>query len=331
MIKRLLRITILLFIVSVVFYFNGGLTKLLRSPTVQAFGDLIVDFHVPVGTPVFSLNDMEPGDVETRPIDVTNAGTSDQLVAVRAEKAGGAETDPKIESILEIKINDGSTTIYGPKTLSELLEESLQPNGVVLNTLGSGEHKTYNFQVKFPEAATNEFQAKSLTATLTFGTIYSSIIVINEVFYNAAAKLQWVELYNSSNNDVSLKNWSLTDNSGKPTIIHADKKIKAHGFALLSKDASVWRNWNQNREAVKVELGTSFGNGLENLGDRLILTNSEGLEFDRMSWGNDTTGFTPPAINPQVAAGHSTERQTPGFDTNAASDWLDRYPPTPGN
>ena len=88
---------------------------------------------------------------------------------------------------------------------------------------------------------------------------------------------------------------------------------------------------NENPSAVKIELGGNIGDGLDNAGDHLILKNTSSAEVDRMSWGTDMSGFTPPAVNPLVFLGSSTERLTPGFDTNTAGDWLDRNPPTPGN
>ena len=141
---------------------------------------------------------------------------------------------------------------------------------------------------------------------------------------------EWVELYNPTDHDVSLKNWRLTDNHGT-RVINANKTIPAGGFALLSKSASTWNFWNENPFAVKVELGSNIGDGLDNAGDHLILKNPSSAEIDRMSWGTDTSGFTPPATNPLVPLGSSTERLTPGFDTNVAGDWLDRNPPTPGS
>lgn len=49
-----------------------------------------------------------------------------------------------------------------------------------------------------------------------------------------------------------------------------------------------------------------------------------------MSWGTDLSGFTPPAANPVVPLGSSTERLAPGFDTDQASDFSAKNPPTPG-
>ncbi len=140
---------------------------------------------------------------------------------------------------------------------------------------------------------------------------------------------EWIELYNPTGKSISLKNWTLTDNSDKTTIIHANKSIKSHGFALLSKDADTWKYWNEDKNAVKIELGRFIGDGLANAGDHLILKNPSGQTIDAMGWGSDTAIWNP-AI-PLAPLGDSLERLTPGFDTDLPTDWLFRFPPTPGS
>ena len=110
-----------------------------------------------------------------------------------------------------------------------------------------------------------------------------------------------------------------------------NKKVKARSFILISKNPALWWFIYPFRRFDHIELGRFIGNGLDIEGDRLILKDNKGNEIDRMSWGSATSGFNPPGTNPKVAKGHSTERQAPGFDTDTASDWLDRHPPTPGN
>ncbi len=336
-------------IITLVIVLNGGFKKLISPDTVRAFGDLLVDFHVPLGDPIFVVNNMAPGDSEDRNVDVTNSGTVPRFISVKGIRTGGTGADPKIESVLDIVITNGSP-IYGTgsptgsKTLLNFFQDSAAPNGIMLNILNSGDSKTYNFNVTFPTSAGNPFQDKSVIFDLTFGIITGENLVINEVFYNVDSahgfkppkekdllKFQWVELYNPTDQEISLKNWTITDASGNSTIVHPNKKINAGGFAVLSKDASLWKYWDEPKSVLKVELGKYVGDGLGLGGDLLILKNKQGVEVDRMSWGTDTSGFTPPGTNPVVPVGHSTERLVPGFDTNAASDWLDRNPPTPGN
>jgi len=146
---------------------------------------------------------------------------------------------------------------------------------------------------------------------------------------NAGRNDEWVEIFNPTDHDISLKNWSLVDNSGKTTKIRMNKKIKAGGFALLSKSAATWKFWNENPAAVKIELGQQIGDGLDNSGDHLILKNPAGQAIDALSYGTDTSVFNP-AI-PLVPLGGSLERKMAGFDTDLPSDFIVRTPPTPGS
>jgi len=232
--------------------------------------------------------------------------------------------------------------------MSDFFTDSLSQNGIPLNILNDGADKTYNFLVNFPTSADDRFQAKSVIADISFGVITSDNLVINEVFYEVddrhglrgikpkdiireRLKFQWIEFYNPTDHDITLKNWRLYNESGKHILIHPNKKIRAGGFALLTKDGSLWRFWNTAPGAERIVIGAYLGQGLDIDGDLLILKNPEGIEIDRMSWGDNTSGFTPPGTNPKVDRGHSTERLVPGFDSNAASDWLERNPPTPGS
>ena len=184
--------------------------------------------------------------------------------------------------------------------------------------------------------AGNDFQNKSVIFDLTFGEVVNNHLVINEVYYfGEGRKLgqndEWVELFNPTDHDISLKNWTLTDNSEIVTTIKANKTIKANNFVILAKSASTFAKFGIASSALKVELGNQIGNGLDNTGDHLILKDPAGQEIDRMSWGTDVAGFTQNAANPVVSSGSSTERLTPGFDTDTFSDWHSQTPPKPGS
>lgn len=175
----------------------------------------------------------------------------------------------------------------------------------------------------------------------TTGNASSLVNILNLLNFNfgsgcsGSTKDQpWVELYNPTDQDVNLKNWSLTDDSGSKNTITTNTVIKKNGFALISKDSSVWNLWNENVFATKIYLGSNFGNGLDVNGDHLILKDPANVEVDFTAWNGDT--FRSPIwnqiVNPKsVQIGSSIERKTKGFDLNLPSDWLERIPPTPGN
>ncbi len=139
---------------------------------------------------------------------------------------------------------------------------------------------------------------------------------------------EWVEIFNPTDFDISLKNWKLLDNSGEESVINANKSVPAGGFALVSKDASVWQYWNEDPDATKIEIGGNIGDGLGDDGDHLYLKDPDGNTVDFTAWGNDTEIWNPAVAD--VAEGHSIERLSPGFDFDHVSDWEDEFPPTPG-
>ncbi|MEK7517453.1 MAG: lamin tail domain-containing protein [Patescibacteria group bacterium] len=325
--KKLVRILVLILVIGAILKF--GDFALFKPTTVRAFGNLIVDFHIPIGVPLFDVNNMMPGDVIQRNVDAENKSDVPRMAVVRGIRKEGIGSDPKIESVLEIVIKDGDTILYGPKKLSEFFSDSQGEIGVQLNFINPSETKTYNFEVKLPESSENEFQGKSVIFDLVFFVITPDRVVINEVYYETDNNSQWVELHNPADWNEHLKNWYLTDNSNKKSIL-PDVVIKAHGYMLLSKSASVWNSWDEDEDATKINFGTIIGNGLESSGDRLILHNQNSIEMDRMSWGTDTSGFSPAAVNPVVNSGNSTQRVVPGFDTDVLSDWHEQSPPTPG-
>ena len=361
--KRIIRISIFILLICTAVYASGGLKNIFSPNTVRAFGDLTVNFHVPVGKPIFSIANAKPGDSVTKPIDVTNSGPITRIVAIKGVRTGGVGTGPAMDHALTVEIKNGPTTLYGPVTVEQFFAQSNSKDGILLGPLPSGDILPLTVAVTFPSSAGDEYQGKSVVFDVTFGVITGDNLVINEVFYNVddkhglkapkekdemdeekedkktgkkdhnkkptRYKFQWIEIYNPTDKEISLKNWKIVNNSGT-IVINANKSIKPGSFALISKDSSLWRFWENHNRTLKIEVGKKFGDGLDVAGDHLYLTDSKGKIVDKTSWGSDTSGFIPPAVNPGVPVGHSTERSTPGFDTDTSSDWTDRFPSTPG-
>ncbi|MBI4137356.1 lamin tail domain-containing protein [Candidatus Roizmanbacteria bacterium] len=175
------------------------------------------------------------------------------------------------------------------------------------------------------------------TTTVTSGNASVFISILNLMNSNFSSSFcngsklgqnhEWIELYNPTDQTISLKNWSFVDNSGEVTTIHANKKIKPHSFALVTKDSATWRFWHEP-STLKINLGRSIGDGLDDDGDHIVLYNSSGALVDFVAWGNDTFDWNPAV--PDVPEGSSIERLSAGFDADLPTDWDEQAPPTPG-
>ncbi len=182
-------------------------------------------------------------------------------------------------------------------------------------------------------------------------------LVINEVYYNVDEEHgldgedlngvkengpqnnnpdEWIELYNSCDYDINLKNWTLTDNEAV-LVIHANKYIPAFGYGLVSKSANTWTlYWGYsglgNLDGIQIieigENGHPIYQIYDNLGDKIILKNKAGEIVDQMSYIN-TTYLWDPTV-PGAAEGNSLSRNPVGYDTDQPSDFVENCEPSPG-
>ncbi|MEK7096558.1 MAG: lamin tail domain-containing protein [Patescibacteria group bacterium] len=165
----------------------------------------------------------------------------------------------------------------------------------------------------------------------------SESIVINEIYYNVATEMgddpaaEWVELYNSGDDEINIRNWTLADNSGNDKILSTtDLTIAAKSFVLISRSNTIWAKWGINpltsSEITFIELtGTNIYN-LAKGGDRLLLKNDSGEAVDEVSFGTDETYYDIAAAE----EGSSLDRKNLGIDNDLGSDFTNRPSPTPG-
>ena len=158
-------------------------------------------------------------------------------------------------------------------------------------------------------------------------------VVVSEVFYNVdpqhgrKPQNEWIELYNGSSASVDLSGWQITDDEVSRTL-PSGTKIDSGSYLVVSDDESTATKWTIPSTAQFIALGVTLGNGLANAGDIVRLKDQNGQGVDSLSWGKNTSAFSP-AI-PTVDEGHSLARKTLVSDSNTASDWVDTPSPTPG-
>ncbi len=232
---------------------------------------------------------------------------------------------------------DGSTG--SPRRLAE----GLTPTATLTGTTTPASTLTPTATATFTPTATitpTVALSPTLTPTSTFtptatatptATPLSPDLVINEVEYDSIqsgpdAAYEWVELYNNAPSPVELAGWTIDDNMAADSI--PTMTIPAHGFAVIAASEDFYTNYPDFAATIVFIADSSIGNGLGNEGDRLILRDSVGTIIDQMSYGADATVFDPPC--PDVTAGHSLEREPTGYDTDRASDFVERAFPSPG-
>ena len=165
-----------------------------------------------------------------------------------------------------------------------------------------------------------------------------STLVINEVYYDPDSShmegedpnendFEWVEIYNPTDYTVNLKDWKILDNSTERLITSSDRNLAPGEFVILGKAENVRIIWSIEAEKF-IPIGQKLGNGLANVGDRVILKDDEENVIDQISYGSDDTILNPSITD--VSEGHSIERNPDGLDSDSATDFVDMDIPTPG-
>ncbi len=183
------------------------------------------------------------------------------------------------------------------------------------------------------------FEAHTISVTAKIELKPADHLVINEVYYDTngrthstngkteeEGKNEWIELYNPTNAAINIQGWDIC-NSQECRNISANVSVPATGFAVISHDGDTWNYWNIPSTAEKTNLGGPLFE-LNNDSDTVILKNVSDEIVDQMSYGLNTSAFTPACSD--VAEGHSLARKVKGYDTDQASDFEDLTNPNPG-
>jgi hypothetical protein len=110
-------------------------------------------------------------------------------------------------------------------------------------------------------------------------------VVINEFMYNpdlSLSQTEWVEIYNRSDDPISIKNWLLGDSTGQNLITPDEVVIQPEGFLIITQDKNEFRATypEVNCEIIKQE----SWQGLNNTGDKVVLKDSLSLLEDEVSY-----------------------------------------------
>lgn len=164
---KLLKIGILLVIITLIVT-QTNVLDIFKPRTAYAVGDLNVNWGpgVTPGEPLFTVGNMVPGDSSTKSVTIKNNSASARPVAIK-----GVSTliTNNLSDAMDIAISDGSTTLYGPKSLTEFFADSQGSEGIFLETINPGDTRTITFTVAFRQSAGNEFQNSQVTFNIVIG------------------------------------------------------------------------------------------------------------------------------------------------------------------
>lgn len=170
--RRILNLMLILIIIGLAGYHSGAFNSLFKPSSAYAVGDLTVNWGVPLGQPIFNINNIAPGDVETHVVNVSNGAPTGRPVAVRGILTNQTQN---LGTVMDIVIQDGGTDVYGGtsgtglKTLAEFFSDSASMSGIPLSMINPGGNKNYSFIVTFQQSAGNEFQNANIVFDLHIG------------------------------------------------------------------------------------------------------------------------------------------------------------------
>ena len=165
--KKLLKLIVIFTLVV------AGAVAILRSEkinfvsTAQAVGDLTVNWQ---SDPLFFVQNFLPGDEETRTVIISNGGTSNRSLGLRAEMV----SDPdNLSSQIFLTIKENGTEIFNTtSTLADLFNETAPPDFLQFAVLPPSTSATYEFIATFNPEAGDEYQGTSVVFDIIIGIAF---------------------------------------------------------------------------------------------------------------------------------------------------------------
>jgi len=158
---------------------------------------------------------------------------------------------------------------------------------------------------------------------LLAGPLHSQV-VINEIFYHAPddhPDLQWVELYNTSDQPVNLAGWSLAQ--GVKFAFAQGATLAPRGYVVICRNRARFGRF------YKVPVAGEFEKALKRSGERLDLRNAAGELVDSVTFSHQ-----PPWPISPAGWSASLERICPTAPANGPENWaaspLSPNPARPG-
>jgi hypothetical protein len=139
---------------------------------------------------------------------------------------------------------------------------------------------------------------------------------------------EWVELWNLSDEAVSLRNWTINDATGNRVLVTSEEQfIDARGFLVLANASPLATRWPQTPSPVLTIAGFP---ALNNGGDVVVLRDADGVLIDSISYDggwNSVRGSTLERMHPLRGFDHDNCGASAHVDAGTPGVRNSRTPP----
>jgi len=166
---------------------------------------------------------------------------------------------------------------------------------------------------------------------MALGNTTDYSVVINEIHYDPDVKtelVEFIELYNTSTEDIDLSGWYFS--SGISYQFEAGATLPAGGYIIVVQNLfHTQAKWSNARLDIPPELVFGpFEGKLSNEGENIRLRNADGDIIDQVDY---QLGFPWPTVGDAVpdnqpGNGHSIQLVNPYIDNDLAGSWRSAYP-----
>src|ERR1035437_7950306 len=171
----------------------------------------------------------------------------------------------KVEMTLKI-MNNGSNTSspYTIKIFNDVNKDSIPQSGELILSQPAGSIQSgdsteillntdkystgWNYFIAFIETIPDEDMSNNIAYTnfnVGVSNNISNDVIINEIMYApVSGEPEWIELFNRTNNSISLKDWTITDIYTTPSTVNisTDISIMSKSYLIITRDSAIFNS-----------------------------------------------------------------------------------------